>query len=62
MGLLPFKQLVDLLEPTSCLAQLMVQVQLASSLMGCISLLHLLGQPARNMPRHAPGESRARSG
>ena len=33
MGLLPFKQLVDLLEPTPCLAQLMVQVQLASSLM-----------------------------
>jgi len=46
MGLLPFKQLVDLLEPTPCLAQLMVQVQLASSLLGFISLPHLLGQPA----------------
>jgi len=47
MGLLPSKQLVDLLEPTPCLAQLMVQVQLSFSLLGCISLLHLLGQPAR---------------
>ena len=46
MGLLPSKQLVDLLEPTPCLAQLMVQVQLSFSLLDCISLLPLLGQPA----------------
>ena len=38
----------------------MVQVQLASSLLGCISLPQLLGQPARNMPRRTLGRTRSR--
>jgi len=60
MGLLPSQQLVDLLEPTPCLAQLMVQVQLAFSLLGCISLLRLLGQPARTSTRRTLGPTRSR--
>jgi len=60
MGLLPSQQLVDLLEPTPCLAQLMVQHELASSLLGCISLLRLLGQPARTSTRRALGRTRSR--
>ena len=60
MGLLPSNSWWTWIRPTPCLAQLMVQAQLASSLMGCISLLHLLGQPARNMPRRTLGRTRSR--
>ena len=54
MGLLPSQQLVDLDQPTPCLVllQLMVQLQLASSLPGCISLPQLLGQPAHKHEAH----------